>query len=309
MRKVLLLIFCLTFYLLHAQNSNLQFDRLTTADGLSQSTITCIYQDYQGFMWFGTYDGLNKYDGYKFTVYQHNPNDSTSISNNFIWSIHEDAKKNLWIGTRDGLNQYDRELDVFHQLKSDSTKNSLSSNFIRTIIGDDYGNLWIGNNNNGLSYYNHTNKKFYKYLHSKNDSGSLSDNSTNKIFIDSRSNLWVGTFGGKLNVLPAGKKQFEHINFRNESFSSSPVTSIVEDKNKFIWVGTQGDGFFKVHYIPNNKSKITHFIREPKNQNTFSSNIILSLLIDKSGLLWIGTEDAGLNCYHPETGIFEQYPA
>ena len=306
--KLLFFTFCFIFGTANAQFKSLQFDRLTTDDGLSQSTVTCIYQDYQGFLWFGTYDGLNKYDGYKFTVYYNNPDDSTSISNNFIWAIYEDSDKNLWIGTRDGLNLYERNLDAFKQFKSDNNSQSLSSNFIRSITGDGKGNLWIGTNNSGLNYYNHSTGKFNKFFHEANKPGTISDNNINVLFHDSRSNLWIGTRDGNLNLRQPGKNYFEHIWFKNGSFINSTITSITEDQNNGIWIGTQGQGLFRIKYISEGQSEILHFTSFPKQLNALSSNIILSLFSDRSGRIWIGTDDEGLNCYLPDMGTFRRYP-
>ena len=304
-----LLFFVLSFFggTVNAQFKSLQFDRLTTDDGLSQSTITCIFQDYQGFMWFGTYDGLNKFDGYSFTVYYHNPTDSTSISDNFIWSIYEDKNNNLWIGTRDGLNLYNRELDIFSQFKSTDNEYSLNSNFLRSIIGDGSGNLWIGNNDEGLNYYNCSTGKFDKYYHEADNPGSLSDNNINILFLDSHSNIWIGTRDGNLNFKRPGKEKFEHIIFEKDSYSHSAITSITEDLNNNIWIGTQGNGLYRIQYKNTTDIQIFHFISSLKDINSLSSNIILSLLTDREGKIWIGTEDAGLNCYLPDEKIFKRY--
>src|SRR5437868_6956589 len=100
------------------QNHNIQFDHLDINSGLSQNHIMCILQDSKGFMWFGTRDGLNKYDGYKFTVYKNNPKDSNSISNNFITGIVEDPKGMIWVATRGGgINGYDKAKDKFIHFK------------------------------------------------------------------------------------------------------------------------------------------------------------------------------------------------
>ena len=93
---------------------NLKFDHLSVEDGLSQSKVSCTFQDHQGYMWFGTQDGLNRFDGFEFKTFYYEPADSTSLSNNFIWKIFEDSQKNLWIGTfGGGLCLFDRELETF----------------------------------------------------------------------------------------------------------------------------------------------------------------------------------------------------
>src|ERR1700753_3632669 len=130
----------------HAQPATLRFDHLGTESGLSQSNITCILQDSRGFMWFGTRDGLNRYDGYEFTVFKNNPNDPKSLSDNFITAITEDRNGDLWIATwGGGVNRYDRTKDRFiHYLTNHYTK------FTNAVLEDYRGQIWIGTNGGGV---------------------------------------------------------------------------------------------------------------------------------------------------------------
>ncbi|MCP5049890.1 MAG: histidine kinase, partial [bacterium] len=121
-----------------AQKNNIRFQHLSLEHDLSQASVLCILQDSQGFMWFGTQDGLNKYDGYRFTVYRHNPGDRASLSANYIWSIFEDSTGNLWIGTNGGgLNQFDRSSDTFTRYQNQADNpHSLSHNSVYSIFED-----------------------------------------------------------------------------------------------------------------------------------------------------------------------------
>jgi len=155
-----------------AQPHALEFERISLEQGLSQSVVTCILQDRKGFMWFGTMDGLNKYDGYGFTVYKHDAQDDNSLSDNSITALYEDRFGTLWIGTRDGLNRFDRMTECFTHYKHDAANpNSLGHNQVRAIYIDHAGTIWIGTSgglnklifakNNGqaqsaqFSYYKH----------------------------------------------------------------------------------------------------------------------------------------------------------
>ena len=109
-----------------------KFTNLSIDDGLSQVSVYCILQDHRGFMWFGTRDGLNKFDGYDFIVYQHQPHDSTSITHNKINTLVEDHKGIIWIGTDNGINIYNRELDCFQEFINDSVNSNVLS--LRIII-------------------------------------------------------------------------------------------------------------------------------------------------------------------------------
>src|SRR5574341_1476082 len=133
---------------LDAQNPPVKCERLSLEQGLSQSAVNCMLQDRQGFMWFGTGDGLNKYDGYSFTTYKHEAADSTSISGDWIKSIYEDRAGTLWIGTFNyGLNRFDRETERFTSLLHDpKNPRSLSDNEVNAIYEDHAGTLWVGTN-------------------------------------------------------------------------------------------------------------------------------------------------------------------
>ena len=135
---------------------NLKFKRLSVEAGLSHSTVNCILQDSRGFMWFGTDDGLNKYDGYSFTVYKHNPDDPFSISHNQIWSLFEDSSGILWIGTfGGGLNRFDRDSEKFTHYDANDFQNLTDEpeefrNVVRYIAENPPGVLWIATYGGGL---------------------------------------------------------------------------------------------------------------------------------------------------------------
>ena len=132
-----------------AAGTNIRFEHISVEQGLSHPIVNCIFQDSKGFMWFGTEDGLNKFDGYTFTVYQPDPSDSSTLSHNDVRCIYEDASGRLWIATLGGgLNRFDRETEQFIRYTSESRrKTNIHSNYIRKFSGFFYGDrelLWIG---------------------------------------------------------------------------------------------------------------------------------------------------------------------
>jgi ligand-binding sensor domain-containing protein len=128
-----------------AQTGVIRFERLSTPHGLSQVSVHSIVQDGQGFLWFGTEDGLNRFDGYSFRVYRHNLLDSTSLSNNWIECLYIDRRATLWVGTYGGgLNRYDHLTDRFVRYRHDpNDPQSLSNDFIYALAEDEAGNLWL----------------------------------------------------------------------------------------------------------------------------------------------------------------------
>ncbi|NLA21745.1 MAG: hypothetical protein GX870_01760, partial [Candidatus Marinimicrobia bacterium] len=147
----------------------LRFEHLSTQDGLSHNSIIEIIQDRQGFMWFGTLNGLDRYDGYNFTAYRPILGDTTSLCHNVINALYEDSRGILWIGTLDGLNRYDRARDCFIRIcHNPNNPNSLVDNRIRCIAEDNYGQIWIGTEG-GLSCYDPRADTFQNYLPDPNN--------------------------------------------------------------------------------------------------------------------------------------------
>src|SRR6202521_2614137 len=143
---------------------HLKFSHLTTNDGLSQGYVTAILQDRRGFMWFGTRDGLNRYDGNTFVVYKHNPNDPGSLSSNFIEDLVEDDHGYLWISTNTGVNKFDPISDRFTRYFHDpKNPNSIGGTYITRIARDRRGCLWFGTQDSGLDRFDPTTGVFTHY--------------------------------------------------------------------------------------------------------------------------------------------------
>ena len=132
-----LILFLAFPFILHSQHQNIKFEHISDKQGLSSADIKCILQDSKGFMWFGTIDGLNKYDGSQFTVYKYKRDDKNSLSNNTINAIYEDKNKRLWIATPQGLNLYNRELDIFKRIEATEDLN------IEVMYGLENGNIFF----------------------------------------------------------------------------------------------------------------------------------------------------------------------
>jgi len=173
---------------------SLRFETISLEDGLSQSTVFCILQDSQGFMWFGTEDGLNKYDGYNFTVFKNNPEDPNSLGGKWIQTILEDDMGRLWIGTNEGgLNRFDRNLGHFIRYQNDpGDPDSLSDDDVTAIYQDSEGVLWIGTDGGGLDRFDQENERFIHFPHDPDDPNSLSSNEVTAIYKDQEGVLWIG---------------------------------------------------------------------------------------------------------------------
>lgn len=289
---------------------NIRFNHLTVEQGLSQSAVTCIFQDKHGFMWFGTQDGLNRYDGYNFRIFKNIPSDSTSLSDNFIYSIYEDQSGTLYFETQSGnFNKYHPKTESFSFVKKDdidlvnSKKNSVSA-----LLIESNGNIWTGGLSRpiGLTRTDTKTGKSVTFKHSSSDPSSLSDDKVYSVFRDRNKNLWVGTFNG-LDMLDESEGKFFH--YRHDpnnanSIADNWVWPIYEDSKGNLWIGTVKAGISKF----DSKSKtFVNYKNNPDDPTSISDNFIFSIYEDRSGIIWIGTSTSGVNYFHPSSQIFELY--
>jgi len=308
---VLLLILCTSTALpvdLHAQRNDIRFEEISIEEGLSQTIVFCIAQDSKGFMWFGTEDGLNKYDGHRFTIIRHIPDDPSSLAYNHILSLYEDRTGTLWIGTfLAGLDRYDSTQDRFIHYRHDpKNPNSLSHDMIRTIYEDLSGTLWIGTDG-GLNRFNRETETFTRYIHYPDDANTLSHNTVRAICEDRTGMLWIGTEGGGLNKFDRDTETFTHYIHdpsNPKSLSSNSVRAIYEDNAGKLWIGTDGGGLNK---LDRDTETFFHFLADPNDPSKLSHNSVYALYEDKTGVLWIGTNGGGLNILDQERRKFIRY--
>jgi len=292
----------------HAQEPSPQFDRLSIEHGLSNSSVLSIHQDRQGFLWIGTLDGLNKYDGYQFTTYRHDPSNPNTVSDNAIWVIHQDQAGALWLGTNGGLNRFDPATETFVNYRYDpANKNSLSHDRIWAIHEDGLGVLWIGTDGGGLNRFDPVSETFTVYRHDANDPNSLNDNRVMAIAEDQHGILWVGTWDGGLNRFDPATETFTHFRHdpsRANSLSHNRVLAIHVDQQNIIWIGTWDSGLNRFDPVT---ESFTLFRHRPSDPTSLSNDDIRTIYEDRQGRLWIGTWDGGLNRFDPVTGIFASY--
>jgi signal transduction histidine kinase/ligand-binding sensor domain-containing protein/CheY-like chemotaxis protein len=289
---------------LNCQPTNFVFRHLRVEDGLSQSTVHAIGQDRNGFMWFGTDNGLNKYDGNKFIVYIHDANDTNSIASNFIVEIYEDSYNCLWIGNGyNGLDLFNRESEVFvHYTHDQKNEGSISNNNIRVVYEDRNKNLWIGTSGGGLNLYNREKNSFEHIIHDPQNQESLGSNYITSISEDQNGNLWLGSTEGILIKFNPAKHTFKNYSlygqYKADLFNTTFCKTYVDSDND-VWFGTE-TGLF---YLNQKTEKITHF----NNNNTNAGpNVaaISSVYEYQKGILLVATDHGGLNILNKKTGKF-----
>lgn len=292
--------------LFFAQKKDIQFTHITSQDGLASNSVFSIVQDNKGFLWFGTYNGLNRYDGYQLTVYKAVEGDSTSISENNIRTICKDRKGNLWIGTwNSGLNKFDPITEKFTRYQQDANDpSSISSNSIISLYCDKSGKIWIGTSN-GLNCFDSQKNKFICYKYNPDDPSSINGNSVYSIYEDRYGTLWIGTSTGGLNKFNREKENFtsyKHNPVDSKSISSNYVTSIFEDHTGNFWVGTDTGGLNKFDRESGNFERYSIAL----NKSNFS-NYIWIIFEDSDGKLWIGTDGIGLAFFNNQEEKFIFY--
>ncbi|WP_100614349.1 hybrid sensor histidine kinase/response regulator transcription factor [Confluentibacter citreus] len=258
---------------------------------LSNSFVRCFLKDSKGYMWFGTNDGLIRYDGINTYRYVHNPIDNKTITNNSINAIIEDSNHKLWIGTGQGLSNYNRETDNFTNVDSiPGNKNHLNNVYITALSFDDQGKLWIGTHGGGVNIYDISSLTF-SYLSGINTHSSplAKDYISKLLLIDN--NMWCGTKGG-LKVFNTTTTKPASLKFTGEGLPMDEISELIIDDFDTILFSTSNGEITKVIYKDGYYSFKNIVSKYSKNGLGVSG--ILALAADSKGNLWIGGENSKL---------------
>ncbi len=325
-------LYILLSLLVNAQESanNLRLSHIDIDRGLSNSSVNCFYQDHLGFIWVGTENGLNKYDGLNFQIFRHDGNPN-SISNNKVNCLIEDSRHNILIGTNQGLSLYQRASSTFKNLVlnvpvnvifEDSQKNiwfgtdhgelhlfdpstikssiffnnepnvHLSSNAIYAIAEDSKENLFIGRGGSGLNVFNLKYRKFTRYYKEGNGKSSISDNYIQSLYFDNSNNtLWIGTHKG-LDRFNAKTLQYRNFTCNTQGQALRNLYSIAKNKENLLWIGTESNGAFVFNPLTSSFKSVQ---AQASNPNGLSNNQLRSVYCDKEGNIWLGCYRGGIN--------------
>ena len=286
----------------NAQPTGIKFSHLTTAEGLSQTSVRCILKDRYGFLWFGTRDGLNRYDGYNFKVYRNDVNKTGSLPSNHILTLYEDKSGNLWVGTiTGGISRYDRKTDSFvtytHSSKNAST---LSNPAVLSLLEDSYGNFWVGTYRNLNLFDRKTGKATRMNLSAVVSNASIFD-----IYEDRNKTLWIATGDGLYSYDHKTQKlkPWLHDPKNPKSISSNSIETIHEGPKGYLWIGTESSGLNRMDPKTGDFKRYKH---EPGNSQSLVDNYISTIIDAGDGNLWLGTE-SGLEYFDTEKEIFTNY--
>ena len=279
---------------IEATAQNLSFEQVSSQKWLYQRNISCLTQDKQGYIWFGTNNGVYRFDGYTVKEFRRDAHNLNSLIHNNVNCIYAGKDGFIWIGTWGGLTKFDPIMQNFTHYKHDPKNlKSISNNDIRAIEEDADGDLWVGTFGGGINRLKKGATVFDSYQYSARKQNSISSNYINVIRRDITGNLWIGTRRG-INKLDPRKlifTPFQNIDSKNEGQQWANVSSILEDTKGNIWFGTIGGGLFRL----NGKSGIMlNYQHDIKNKQTLSSNYINSLSLEDNQHLWVATSE-GIN--------------
>jgi diguanylate cyclase (GGDEF)-like protein len=277
-----------------SHSTNLLFDRLSLEQGLSQGTINAVLQDSQGFMWFGTEDGLNRYDGYRFKVYKHDSADSKTLSHNYVWALLEDRDGTLWVGTGAGVDRWNPTDRTFTRYTPDTEESDASGKHrVRALCEGAGGTVWVGTDGGGLHRLDPATGSWTRFHNDPEDPASLAGDRIRSIHLDAEGQVWVGIFGGGLDRLdPETGVATHHRHDADDphSLSHDEVYTVYEDVDGILWVGTYGGG---LNRFDRETGRFTRFTHDPNDPGSLGSGRVRTVLQDHNGDLWVGT-DSGL---------------
>jgi ligand-binding sensor domain-containing protein/serine phosphatase RsbU (regulator of sigma subunit) len=292
---------------LYGQRDAIDFKSLSVEDGLSQNTVYTIIQDHKGFMWFGTDDGLSRYDGYTFKNFYSESGKEGTLSNRRVIALLEDSKNRLWVGTiGGGLNLYNWETSTFKVYKNNpEDSRSLSNNRVMALTEDPSGKIWIGTADGGLNLFDPDNETFRVFRNSPTNPNLIPSNVIRSLFVDSKGILWIGSDRG-IATYNIEKDLFERFSITGgagKPYEVKIIRGFFEDRDGNIWIATDESGL--IRYTPNNRNfEIFRF--SPHNTNTIPSNTVHDIHQDEDGVVWIATF-GGLSKFNPKDKSFINY--
>lgn len=256
---------------------------------MSQGSVNCLTQDRAGFIWLGTQDGLNRYDGYKFKTFRHDPGDSNSIPNEWIHALYNDRSGTVWIGSDGGgLSKWITSENRFETIPLPGRVNPRSSYPVKAICEDRDGKLWVGSDGDGLIQYDKEKKHFVHYTRDLTNTNSPGSNNISSLAEDPEGHIWIGTTGG-LDRFEKANKRFTHFR-KDDGLQDESVLSILVSRKGLLIVGTETG----LHIYENNSNR---FIYIPLIDEIFKKNkpfSVRSIYEDQKGNIWIGTYGNGL---------------
>ncbi len=334
---------------LETSYKNIKFRKYTTKDGLSQRSVISIFQDKNGFLWFGTRYGLNRFDGNVFKTYIYNLEDENTLGHNWITKVLNDSLGNIWVATKKGLNKYIPKTDSFNRVKHSNSFNFFYDKEIWDLISQDSTFLWLATNR-GLDRYNIRTGKFLSFNHNVNNFRSISSDKTRALVLDNKKRIWVATTEA-VDLYNPNLNTFTHYSYPNKlnpSLTKNNNVVLFQDTKNRIWLGhnnglsyfnedtksfvdfkidkkkvisssvralyedTEGNlwiGTYKGLYVLESENVLYKYEHDITNDNSLSQNSVYSIFEDNRGDLWVGTWAGGINYFDKSSSNFTTFSA
>lgn len=297
----LLLLFCLSF----AQNTSTSFQHLSIDNGLSSNHINCILQDNTGYIWIGTNDGLNKFNGYLIKTFRNVEGDSLSLASNFITCGFKDSKNRLWFGGDFLCMGYPDEGKFTNFKYTDGDTTSISAQYVNEIVEDEGGRVWMATRN-GLCVFNESTKTFTRFLQDTlgNKGNAFERNFITDLAADKHGALWVATLHGLYRFSIESKEFFSYsLNKYSTPLANIEINSLCLDKSGNLWIAASDSGLFLFDGKEGSIEKINYL----RYGNNLVSKVVHNVFCDKAGKIWLATGFNGISVYNPETREWKKY--
>ncbi len=288
--------------------SAVEFKHLTPRDGLSAQFVWSILQDRHGYIWIGTADGLDRFDGYAVTNYSHDPRDSTSVRAGGVVALLEDERGGFWVGTTDGLDRMDPETGRFSHivLGPNPRPDSLPDLVTYGLHIGSEGRLWAGTADGLFVLEDPDGRRTTRYAHDPDDPSSLSHSNVRDIEESPDGTLWIGTYGGGLNRFDPTTETAVH--YRHDpdvpsSLSSDEIWELHRDARGTLWIATRR-GLCRMDEAD---ETFDCLLPDPDDPSRLSDGDIQSIEEDDQGRLWLGTGLGGVNVFDPASGAITHY--
>lgn len=344
-------------YAQETPSQTLRFTRLTIDEGLSNPAVQVLLQDQQGFIWVGTEGGLNRFDGYRFIPYRHQPDNENSLGDNEVTALAEDSQGQLWIGLgQQGVDRFDPATQTFTHFEAGEEGTGLSENgvfavyvdssdmvwvgtdggglnridpsagtvtwfphdgdsdegisggVVTAILEDSEGYLWLGSEEEGLTRLTRETGAFVRYQPDEDDPSSLAGEEVLTIFEDRQQRLWIGLRDVGMSRFDRATETFVHYKPSLETETSlegdrASVDAVVVDADGMFWI-SHGGG---LSMMDEKNGRFTHFHHDPLNPSSLSNDNGNALLVDRSGMVWVGTDGGGISLFNPRHLAFHHW--